>query len=63
MLQAWTKFQSLMSDDRGASLVEYALLVVLIAIVAIAAITLTGQRVDQTFDTISDGLAGATGSS
>ena len=37
-------------DERGASLVEYALLVALIAIVCIAAITLLGNNASQKFD-------------
>jgi pilus assembly protein Flp/PilA len=46
MLRLWTTFQSrFIADEEGASLVEYALLVALIAIVAIAAIILLGQRV------------------
>jgi len=46
MLRLWTAFQSrFIMEDEGASLVEYALLVALIAIVAIAAIILLGQRV------------------
>lgn len=34
-------------DDRGASLVEYALLCALIAMIAIAAVRFLGQRVSQ----------------
>ncbi|MEX0596595.1 MAG: Flp family type IVb pilin [Candidatus Paceibacterota bacterium] len=36
-------------DEAGASLVEYGLLVALIAIVAIGAITVLGTSVSQTF--------------
>ena len=35
MLRMWTAIQSRMSNEEGASLVEYALLVALIAVVAI----------------------------
>ena len=49
-LQAFT-------SDRGASMVEYALLVVLIAIIAILAIRFAGTQVSQTFSTIGDSLA------
>ena len=48
----WMDFR----DDRGASLVEYALLLVLIAIVAIGAITLVGNDVDSAFSDIADNL-------
>lgn len=58
MLQAWTWIQSKMHTDEGASLVEYALLVVLIAIVAILAITFAGNQVSETFSEIGSNLAG-----
>lgn len=45
MLRLWTAFQSrFIADEEGASLVEYALLVALIAVVAIAAIILLGTN-------------------
>lgn len=43
-------------DDRGASMVEYALLVVLIAIVAIIAIRLAGNQISEAFSEIGSGL-------
>ena len=48
-LHAW-------KEDKGASMVEYALLVVLIAIIAIVAISLAGQEVSNAFSTIADSL-------
>ena len=45
--------ESHFSDDRGASMVEYALLVVLIAIVALIAVGATGTAVSSTFDNIA----------
>ncbi len=44
-------------SDVGASMVEYALLVVLIAIVAITAVTLAGEEVSNTFSDIGSELA------
>ncbi len=44
MLRLWTEFQSRFNTEDGASLVEYALLVALIAVVAIAAIILLGKN-------------------
>ncbi len=41
-LSAW--LQARCKTDRGASLVEYALLVALIAVVCIAAVTLIGRN-------------------
>ena len=43
-------------DEKGASMVEYALLVVLIAIVAILAIRLAGNQVSSAFSEIGSGL-------
>jgi len=40
------------NDERGASLVEYALLVALIAVVCIGAITLLGKNASTKFSTI-----------
>ena len=45
-------------DERGASLVEYALLVALIAVVVIGAVTLLGTTASDTFSDVSDSLAG-----
>lgn len=44
-------------DDRGASMVEYALLVVLIAIIAFLAVKFAGTQVSQTFSDIAQSLA------
>ncbi len=46
-------------DDRGASMVEYALLVILIAIVALVAVTLAGSQLSTTYSEISSGLVNA----
>ncbi len=42
----------IVDDERGASLVEYALLVALIALVAIFAVSALGDEVTQTFEGI-----------
>jgi pilus assembly protein Flp/PilA len=51
---AWIKAH--VNDERGASLVEYALLVALIAIVCIAAITLLGNNASEKFDSTAQSL-------
>ncbi len=56
MLDLWVKFQNKMQADEGASLVEYALLLVLIAVVAIVVITQVGENASDTFKTIGDEL-------
>jgi len=43
-------------NDRGASLVEYALLVALIAIVCIAAITLLGGNASTNFSNVANSI-------
>ena len=44
------------NDERGASLVEYALLVALIAVVCIAAITFLGQSASTRFSTVGSSV-------
>lgn len=44
------------NDDRGASMVEYALLVILIAIVALVGVRLAGSEVSESYSEISSGL-------
>ncbi len=44
------------ADDDGASLVEYALLVALIAVVCIAAITLLGNNASSKFDSAANSI-------
>jgi pilus assembly protein Flp/PilA len=43
-------------SERGAALVEYALLVALIAVVCIAAITLLGKSADKKFSEVASRL-------
>ena len=44
--------------DRGASLVEYALLVALIAVVCIAAVTILGKNASNKFDSVGNSISG-----
>lgn len=46
-------------EERGASMVEYALLVALIAVISIIAIRTVGQQVSQNFSDIQNELASA----
>jgi pilus assembly protein Flp/PilA len=57
MFALWTKVVSWMQEEKGASMVEYALLVVLIAIVALVAVRLAGNEVSSTFSEIGSGLS------
>ncbi len=45
-------------SERGASLVEYVLLVSLIAVVCIAAIGFLGRSASSKFDTVGSSIAG-----
>ena len=56
MLAFWTKLTTWIREEKGASMVEYALLVVLIAIVALIAVRLAGTEVSGTFSTIASEL-------
>lgn len=56
MMALWTKVTSWMTEEKGASMVEYALLVVLIAIIALVAIRIAGQEVSEVFDEIAQEL-------
>jgi pilus assembly protein Flp/PilA len=53
----WTR--TLMRDDAGQDLLEYALLVALIALVAVAAVESSGQSVNTIFTTIASKLQNA----
>ena len=57
MLRMWTAFQSrFVADEEGASLVEYALLVALIAVVALVAIRFLGNAVSDEFNSVGGEL-------
>jgi pilus assembly protein Flp/PilA len=53
-IAAWARAQA--KTERGASLVEYALLVALIAVVCIAAVTLLGSAADEKFSSVADAI-------
>ncbi len=49
-------FRKLSVDDRGAGLVEYALVVLLIGIVSVVAVRALGEETSDTFMSIGDGV-------
>ena len=57
-----TRLRMLRRNDSGQDLLEYALLGALIALVAVGAITTTGQGVNSIFTDISGELSTAAGS-
>jgi len=56
-LALYVKMQSLMSREEGQDLVEYALLVCLIALAAVTGVTKVATAVNTVFTNISSSLA------
>ena len=54
MIQLWKSFWS---DESGQDLVEYAMLLALIALIVIGAVTLLGQNIKTTFDQIAGAIS------
>jgi pilus assembly protein Flp/PilA len=46
-------FHSLIRDEEGATMVEYGLLVALIAMVALAGVTLVGTNLQSLYNTVA----------
>ena len=55
-LQTWIADRRAQIDERGATAVEYALMVGLIAVAIIAAVSALGNKVKDTFNSISNTL-------
>ena len=53
-LSAWLTART--KTDRGASLVEYALLVALIAVVCIVAVRILGQAANESFESTGSAI-------
>lgn len=47
---------SMLKNEKGQGLVEYALILVLIAIVVIAALTILGQKTNNVFSTVGSAI-------
>jgi len=56
MYQLVHYLNSLVRRDEGQDLLEYALLIALIAIVCVAAITLAGSKVSDAFNSIAGSI-------
>jgi len=48
--------QTMIRDEEGATMVEYGLMLALIAIVCIAAVTLIGKNLSSLFNTVATTL-------
>ena len=55
----WNDLKGRVQEERGATAVEYALMVALIAVVIIAAVSLLGENASDTFQTVADEVGGA----
>ncbi len=49
-----TTLTSMIRDDEGATMVEYGLLVALVAVVALAAVTTLGTHLSTLFNTVAN---------
>lgn len=52
-LRAWVWVGTRLRDDSGATAVEYALMVALIALVVVSAVAFLGQETNSRFDNFS----------
>jgi len=58
MLRLWTAYQArFLKNEEGASMVEYALLVALIAVVVIAAALFLGTEINDKFSEVGNTLS------
>jgi pilus assembly protein Flp/PilA len=51
-------FKNFIQEEEGATAVEYAVMLVLIIVVCIAAVTLVGTSAEKTFNTVAQKLNG-----
>ncbi len=61
MLQAWTALQARMKPEHGATMVEYGIIVALVAAVSIVVIGFLGIDVLAAFQTAETNIDGTTG--
>ena len=57
MLKLYLWIRNLLADEKGQTMVEYALILVLISIVAIVALLALGPQINTIFDNIRGVLA------
>jgi pilus assembly protein Flp/PilA len=58
----FTKLINFFKDEEGATMVEYALMLALIAIVCILAVTFVGQQAELVFNASGSNMSSALGS-
>jgi pilus assembly protein Flp/PilA len=52
----YVRFMTTLKDEKGQGLVEYALILVLIAIVVIATLTVLGQKTNNVFNEVQSAI-------
>ncbi len=57
MKNLYLGLQRFVSDEEGVTAIEYALIASLIAVVIIAAVTLTGQNVSAVFNAVAAAIS------
>ena len=57
ILKSWIEAKFNLGDERGASMVEYGLLLALIAVIAIVALKALGTGVSSKFDEVKNSLS------
>ncbi len=57
VLKTWIQAKLNIDSERGASMVEYGLLLALIAVIAIVALKALGQGVSTKFETVRSSLS------
>ena len=58
LLRLWIRMKTLLAEDRGAQLLEYGVLAVLIAAAAVVVVSLLGQATAGNFTAINPGFEG-----
>ena len=53
MFGLYVRFHEIIRSEKGQTLVEYGLLLVLIAVVVIAAVTMVGQTLNSTYNNVA----------
>lgn len=54
-------FRNFLKDESGATAIEYGLIAALVAVAIIGALTVLGNNLTETFNSVSTELQGATG--
>jgi pilus assembly protein Flp/PilA len=58
-MELMNRMRRFVRDDSGQDLVEYALLVALIALFCVGAVTFAGEQIDAAFTAVGNALAAA----